>query len=381
MLADNEVKETKPMEDNSSSLNQVDQPMTKCRRRYYRWFLVALYAVLVLSGQTVATLLGRLYYEKHGKSKWMGTLVQTVGFPILLPYFCISSAPKNPTNNNIHSKPSASMLAFVYVTLGIFEALSCYLDSLGLAYLPVSTYSLITSSRLAFNAFFSFFLNSMRFTPYIINSLVLLTLSSTLLVFQPDSEHNSTGNTRTNYVLGFIASVAASASYGLFLSLTQLAFVKVLKRNTVRVLIDVIVYESLVATCVTLVGLFASGEWNELQKEMEEYQMGKASYLLTLTFTAINWQLYNIGCVGLIFEVSSLFSNAIIALEVPIVSILAVFIFHDKMQGIKAISLVLAIWGFISYLYQYYLDDRESYTENRNTGHILKASTFEEINS
>ena len=366
------------MED-SSFPNQVDQPTINRKRKYYRWFLVALYALFVLSGQVAATLLGRLYYEKRGNSKWMGSLVQIAGFPVLLPYYCIST-PKNPTRNSIHSEPSASMLALVYVSLGLVEALACYLDSLGLAYLPVSTFTLISSSRLAFNAFFSFFLNSMKFTPCIINSLVLLTIAPTLLVFQPDTPH-STGNTKNNYVLGFITTVAGSAAYGLFLSLTQLSFMKVLKRNTVRVLMDVMVYEALVGTTVTLVGLFASEEWNDLQKEMEEYETGKASYLLNLTFTAICWQLYTIGCVGLIFEVSSLFSSSVIVLGVPIVPILAVFIFHDKMHGIKAISLVLTVWGFISYLYQYYLDDRSYNARNRNIGHILKASTLEEINS
>jgi hypothetical protein len=52
---------------------------------------------------------------------------------------------------------------------------------------------------------------------------------------------------------------------------------------------------------------------------MEEYEIGKASYVLVLTFIAIYWKVFNIGCVGLIFEISSLFSNAISVLGLPIV--------------------------------------------------------------
>ncbi|XP_019441756.1 PREDICTED: probable purine permease 9 isoform X2 [Lupinus angustifolius] len=303
----NRVKEAKPMED------IADQPRINSRRRYCHWLLVAMYAVFVLLGHSAATLLGRLYYEKGGKSKWMVTLVQH--------------------------------------------------------YLPVSTYSLIGSSELAFNAFFSFFINSMKFTPYIINSLLLLTISSTLLVFQTKTEH-STEISKKNHAIGLICTLAASAGEGLLLSVRQFAFEKVLKKETFKVIMDMIICESLVATCVILVGLFASGEWDRLHEEMEEFELGKASYLLNLIFTAINWQLYCIGCVGLVFEVSSLFSNSISALGLPIVPISAVIIFHEKMQGIKAISMVLALWGFISYLYHHYLDDRNSNTESRNDGHV-----------
>ncbi|KAE9618485.1 putative complex 1 LYR protein [Lupinus albus] len=268
----NEVKEINPMEDNSFH-NQLDESRTNSRRRYYHWLLISLYSVFVLVSNSASTLLGRLYYEKGGKSKWMGSLVQHVGFPILLPcYFML--APKNTTKDSFDSKqPSVLVVAFIYISYGLCEAIICYFFSLGLWYLPVSTYALICSSQLAFNAFFSFFLNSMKFTPYIINSLFLLTISSTLLVFQTETEH-STEASKKYHVIGLICTVAASAGEGLVLSLVQLAFEKVLKRETSKVMLDMIVYESLVATCVTLVGLFASGEWNLLQEEMEEFEMG-----------------------------------------------------------------------------------------------------------
>ncbi|XLR69929.1 hypothetical protein HN51_017061 [Arachis hypogaea] len=380
-ITDKVSKETKPMEDNSFA------PTTnKSQRRNYRWLLLSLYAMLVISCQTIATILGRLYYEKHGKSKWIGTLVQVGGFPILLPYYCISSStPKDNHNINVlHSEPSTIMLAIIYVTLGIVESLACYLDSMGLAYLPLSTFAIVTSSRLVFNAFFSFFLHSMKFTPYILNSLVLLTISTTLTAFQPESAPFSTGNPRRHYVVGVIATIAGSVAYGFYLSLIQLAFVKVLKRNTMRVLIDVTIYGSFMSTCITLVGLFGSGEWTKLHEDMEGYEMGKASYLLTLAFTAISWQLFHVGCLGLIFEVSSLFSNAISVLNVPVVPILAVLIFHDKMHGIKAVTLALAIWGIISYFYHTFVHhhDRNSNTISRNSAdHLLKSSPLQENNS
>ncbi|KAG5026744.1 hypothetical protein AAZX31_08G261500 [Glycine max] len=277
------------------------------KKRYYHWLIIAIHSSLVLVCASATIILRRLYYEKGGKSKWMGTLVQLAGFPIQLPvYFFL--APKNlTTNNSIHPKqPSVSMLSFIYVSIGLLVALDRYLYSVGLWYLPVSTYSLICSSQLAFNAFFSYFLNSLKFTPYIINSLVLLTISSTLLVYQnessldDDDDSDSTKISKKKYVIGFICTIGAFAGYGLWLSITQLVFKKVIKRETFKVVLDMISYPSLVATLVTLVRLFASGEWSGLKDEMKGYEMRKASYLLNHTFTAILWQVFTIGCLGLI---------------------------------------------------------------------------------
>jgi drug/metabolite transporter (DMT)-like permease len=379
-MDENEAKETFSLEKNSFE----NQTMNKKPRNYFK---LAFYATLVLVGQSSATLLGRLYFEKGGKSKWMATVIQLAGFPILLPYyFFISSTKKFTTNKNnniniIHpNQPSIFMLAFVYVSIGLILAFICYLYSIGLLYLPVSTFTLICSSQLGFNALFAFFLNSLKFTPYIINSLVLLTISSSLLVFQSESS-NSTNVSKKNYVIGFICTLGASAGYGLVLSLTQLAFKKVLKNENFKAIMDMIIYQSLVATCATLIGLFASGEWNSIKKEMEEFEMGKASYVLDLTFIAISWQVFNIGSVGLIFEISSLFSNAISVLGLPIVPILAVAFFQEKMDGIKAISMVLAVCGFISYVYQQYLDESNNKVENRNTLDVTKGSLpLEEVN-
>ncbi|KAF2282829.1 hypothetical protein GH714_043120 [Hevea brasiliensis] len=314
-----------------------------------------------------------MYFVKGGNSKWMATLVQLAGFPILIPYYFIIKL-KNPTAYDTCTKPpSVLTLTAIYVSLGLLMAADCFMYSIGLQYLPVSTYTLICASQLAFNSVFSFFLNSQKFTPFIINSLVLLTISSVLLVFNNESA-NPTRFSKAKYAIGFICTVAASAGSGLMLSLTQLCFRKVLKRQTFKVVMDMVIYQGIVATGVTMIGFFAGGEWKSITREMDEYQMGKVSYVMNLSWTAIIWQVFAIGSVGLIFEVSSLFSNAISVLGLPIIPVVAVFLFHDKMDGIKAISMLLAVWGFLSYVYQHYLDDRKSKAENRNAIEVSKAS-------
>ncbi|CAK9327582.1 unnamed protein product [Citrullus colocynthis] len=353
-----------------SSETVINQTKITHKANYMKWLKIFLYTIFLLLGQSVATLLGRLYFDKGGKSKWLGTLVQVAGFPIFLPYYIITATKQKTNTNNIsqtEQQPTLLKLVLVYVSLGLLLAADCYLFSFGLMYLPVSTYSLISSSQLAFNAIFSFFLNSQKFTPPIINSLVLLTISSTLLVFQTESDGSAKNKaSKAKYIIGFFCTIAGSAGYGLVLSLTQLFFNKVIKSESFRAIMDMIVYRSLVACLAILVGLFVSGEWRGLKREMDEFELGKVSYVMTVVWTAIIWKVYTVGCVGLIVEVSSLFSNAVCTLGLPIVPVAAVIFFHDKMSGMKGVAMALAIWGFISYGYQQYLDDFKSKKNSRS---------------
>lgn len=324
-------------------------------KKYLKWIQVSIYTFFLLATQTIGTLLGRSYFDNGGNSKWMATLVQVVGFPVLL--LCLFILKLNTRHGETTGiKPPTSILGSVYFVLGLLVAANCMFYSIGLQYLPVSTYSLICASQLGFNAVFSVFLNREKLTPFVINSAVLLTMSSVVLVTQPDHEETDKIS-RKKYAIGFVATVVASATYGLVLSLTQLAFQRILKRHTFRVVLEMSVYENMVATAAILVGFFASGEWKTMSNEMEKFKGGKAYYVNNLFWTAVSWQVFGICCIGLIFKVSSLFSNAISVVGLPIAPALAVVFFHDKMTGAKIVSLLLAIWGFISYLYQTYLDD------------------------
>ncbi|XP_027185684.1 purine permease 21-like [Coffea eugenioides] len=333
--------------------------------QYKRWLLMALFALLVLFGQSAATLLGRLYYVKGGNSKWLSAFLQVAGFPILLPFLYNTKNRKN--NSTEQTKPpSPIVLGSIYMVLGTLLAAVGMLCSVGLLYLPVSTFSLINATQLGFTALFSFFLNSQKFTPFIGNSLVLLTTSSALLVLQNDDSSGFSKSSKGKYIIGFICTLLAAALSSLILSLTQFAINKILKRQRVKELFDFLIYESLVASCILLIGLFTSGEWKTLTAEMNKFALGKTSYTMTLMWIAVCWQIFSIGIVGLILKVSSLFANVISTLGLPIVPILAVFMFKDKMSGVKVVAMLLAIWGFISYIYQHYLDDLESKSRKKD---------------
>ncbi|KAG5565320.1 hypothetical protein RHGRI_001274 [Rhododendron griersonianum] len=319
------------------------------------WVLASLNILFLLSGQTAGVILGRYYYDEGGSSTWMATLIQTAAFPILLiPYFIILPSSQNPSTTS--TPPSITIISFVYFALGILFAGNNMLYSIGLLYLSASTFSLICATQLVFNAIFTFFINSQKFTVLIMNSVVVLTLSASLVGLNNDSDAPS-GVSKWNYFLGFTSTIGASALYSPLLSLTQLWFQKVLKKETFSVVLEIQIFASLVATCVSVVGLFASGEWKTLEGEMDGFGKGRVAYVMTLVGAAIAWQVCSVGVVGLIFVVSSLFSNVIGTLSLALTPIAAVIVFHDAMNDIKVIALLLSLWGFSTYIYQNYLDD------------------------
>ncbi|KAK4399322.1 putative purine permease 10 [Sesamum angolense] len=322
-------QEVEKLQENYGEIKRTSSFLS-LRRQYKWWLQMVIYAFFVLAGQSVGTLLGRFYFDNGGNSQWMGTLVQVVGFPVLVPFQCIGTAKHNDTGTNT-TKRFPWILASINVSIGIFLAADCMLYTIGLQYLPVTTYNLIGASQLGFNAVFSYFLNRQKFTPYIVNSVVLLTISSVLLVFQTDPG-DSNKTTKNKYVIGFLCTLAASAGYALMLSLTQLAFHKVIKKETLRAVIDMTIYQSAVASVIIVIGLFASGEWRTLNREMEEYKLGKVSIL------------------GL-----------------PVAPVLAVILLHDELTGLKTVAMLLAMWGFVSYMYQHYLDDLKMKEKRRSS--------------
>ncbi|XP_020205142.2 probable purine permease 10 [Cajanus cajan] len=341
----------------STSIVLTEQPQHSRLREYKRWFRVTIYIMLLLVAQCTATILGRLYFEKGGKSKWVAALVQSAGFPILVPLLFYSQKYAKPSHSS-EPKPKIPILLFIYLVFGLITSAMDLLYAYGLSYLPLSTFALVCASQLGFNAVFTFFLNSQKFTPLIFNSVVLLTLSVTLLASSAESE-DTKDLPKEKRIIGFFCALAGSAAFSLQHCLEQLFYEKVMKTEILPAVLSINLYPLIISSGCTLVGLFVSGDWKTVKMEMMEFGNGRVSYVMTLVWTAVTWQIACIGMSGLIFEVSSLFSVVIGNLELTIAPILAVIVFHDKINGVKVIAFLLAIWGVLSYMYQHYLDDRK----------------------
>ncbi|XP_021748488.1 probable purine permease 11 [Chenopodium quinoa] len=338
-------------------------PILKLTRKRW-WMLVAINIAFVLLGQTAAVLLGRFYYAEGGTSMFLATIVQTAGFPILcIPLILI---PLPPSSSPPPDPRTKKHIVMIYLSLGVLLAGNNLLYAVGLLFLSASTYSLICATQLAFNAVLSYFINNQKFTPLILNSVVILSFSAALLAVNGDSD-SPAGVSKLEYSIGFICTLGASAVYALLLSLMQLSFQKVLKSESFAVVMKMQIYTSLVATIVSISGLFASGQWRTLHVEMENFNSGPPSYFMTLVWTAISWQICSVGVVGLIFLVSSLFSNVISTVALTAAPIASLIVFRETLNGAKAIAMLLALWGFASYLFQNYLDDSRTMETQKST--------------
>ncbi|PVH36376.1 hypothetical protein PAHAL_6G062100 [Panicum hallii] len=318
--------------------------------------------LMLLAGGTVATLLSRLYYNSGGNSKWMATLTQSGGAPLLAIPLLLT--PPTPSEEE-RRRPAPSKLAAVYLGIGVLIGIDNLMYAYALQYLPVSTFSLVAATQLAFNAVTSRLINAQRFTPLIANSVVVLTFAAALLGVGASSDGTSSGGgapapPRGRYAAGFVLTLAASAVFALILSLYELAFERVVRARTPRWVLRTQMHTNLVASAVAVAGLLASGEWRTVQGEMAAFRDGPARYVLTLAGAAVSWQAALAGQVRLVARVSSLFANATGAVQLPLVPVFAVVLFGDRMTGVKAVAMLMAVWGFLSYVYQHYLDGRRA---------------------
>lgn len=86
-------------------------------------------------------------------------------------------------------------------------------------------------------------------------------------------------------------------------------------------------------------------------KEARAYTLGEGKYYAVVVASALIWQCFFLGAIGVIYCGSSLLSAIIIAVLLPVTEILAVIFYKEKFQAEKGVSLALSLWGFASYFY------------------------------
>ncbi|WZZ24783.1 hypothetical protein YC2023_008184 [Brassica napus] len=97
-------------------------PQTK---NYKKWLRVSIYVFLVLTCQALSTILGRLYYENGGKSTWMVTVLQRIGFPLLFLYkfFSLNKQQEKTDPSFINTT-----LVLAYICLGLLASAISYMS-------------------------------------------------------------------------------------------------------------------------------------------------------------------------------------------------------------------------------------------------------------
>ncbi|XP_057862944.1 probable purine permease 11 isoform X1 [Cryptomeria japonica] len=338
---------------NIQLMSNASERKLPLRSGAHHWVLVSLSIVALVGGQCSATLLSRFYFERGGNSIWLLTLIPNVGWPVLiLPLLFARKHHPHSTN------PLKPKIFCIYICLGLLLTGDNFLYTWGISFLPVSTFSILCSTQLAFNAIFAYLMVGQKIGPYVLNSLVLLTFSAVLLGLSHSSNTTQGEISSSHFILGYVYTISASVVIGLILPLMQVVFTKVLGQESLTAVLEMQIYTSVVATVVCVVGLCSSGQLRRIREEANAFTEGKLAYSMTLIWTAIGWQIHSVGLIGLISLVSSLFSTVISTVALPLVPVLAVVFFHDIMEAPKIMALILGMWGFASYVYGGYMDSK-----------------------
>ncbi|KAK7321244.1 hypothetical protein VNO77_31697 [Canavalia gladiata] len=308
--------------------------------------LVVVNSILLCIGTSGGPLVMRLYFINGGKRIWLSSFLETAGFPFMLIPLAISYIYHKPIKLLSIKLP----LFLASAIIGILTGLDDYLYACGVARLPVSTFSLIQASHLAFTAIFAFLLVRHKFTAYAVNSIVLLTVGAVVLALHSGGDRPK-GESTQQYVIGFVMILAAAALYGLVLPLMELVYKKTKQDLTYSLVMEIQLVMCFFATLFCSIGMIINNDFKVIGREARDYKLGETKYYVVLVWSAIMWQFFFLGVIGVIFCASSLLSAIIVAAFLPVTEVLAVIIYKENFQAEKGVALVLSLWGFVSYFY------------------------------
>ncbi|KAJ4965518.1 hypothetical protein NE237_017367 [Protea cynaroides] len=344
--------EMEPIEVSSQQiiLKKEDAKKSKALKRS----LLLLNCAMLAIGNCAGPLLLRLYFVRGGKRIWFSSWLETGGWPIILfPFAALYLNRLRGRGDSDDGRRLFIMKPLVFIAcavIGTLTGLDDYFYAYGVARLPLSTASLIIASHLAFTAFFAFLLVRHRFTPYSINSVVLLTVASVVLGLHKNGDRPANESNK-QYLVGFFMTLSAAALYGLVLPMVELTYKKANQAITYSLVMEMQMVISVFATLFCTVGMLFNKDFEVIPREAREYELGETKYYLVVVFSAISWQFFFLGAIGVIFYGSSLLAAVIITTVLPVTEILAVFFFQESFKAEKGVSLALSVWGFTSYFY------------------------------
>ncbi|QCE13235.1 probable purine permease 4 [Vigna unguiculata] len=361
-----------PMPNNTTMQVHADQKSITNKR--YMPLLVINYLCLFV-GSLSASLLSKYYFIHKGSSIWVSTWVQTAGFPLLIipisvPYLF------NLTKRVPFTDFTPRMLV-LSVSIGVMLGFNNLFFSWGNSYLPISTSALLLSSQLVFNLLFSVIIVKQKLTFSNVNCVILLTLSSILLAL--DSSHETPkGITRKHYFFGFFCTIAAGLMFAFYLPLME----KIYKRvNCYEMVMEMQLVMELAATALATIGMACGGGFAKMRVESRMvFDKGSVVYWVTVMGNVVTWQLCFMGTAGMVFLTCSLTGGICMTALLSMNVLGGVVVYKDAFGGFKAISTVLCIWGFLSYVYGIYKlnqkDQHKALTGNKNKNDVVNIVAY-----
>lgn len=224
--------------------------------------LLVINCIILAVGTCGGPLIMRLYFIKGGKRIWLSSWLQTAAWPINFIPLVISYFYRRKNNNNNSSKlilmtPRVFMAT---IGIGILQGFTNYFYAYGVAKLPVSTSGLLFATQLAFTAFFAFLIVKLKFTPYSVNSVFLLTIGAVVLALRSGGDQPE-GEPKKKYVLGFGMTLASAALTGLIFPLVELIYKKAQQTITYTFVLEFQTLYCFVATVLATIGMIINEDF------------------------------------------------------------------------------------------------------------------------
>ncbi|CAN6439046.1 unnamed protein product [Victoria cruziana] len=324
------------------------------------WVAVVLDYLCISVGSVASALLSKLYFVHGGSRRWISCLTQSAAFPLLFVPLAISHYKKPSSGYKPFSCFTPKVLLFT-ILLGLILGFDNFTYAWGISYIPVSIATLLLSSQLAFTALFACLIvkQPMNFTT--LNCILLLTLSSALVGIT-SSHETPAGVTTFQYAMGVVSTMITAVLYGLYLPLLELLNNNFRKKQ-VAISFSLVLETQIVilatASTFSFVGMAASGDLKRIMAEAEEFDLGQVKYWLCLVFGAISWQMNLVGSAGFTFLTSSLVTGICTTALIPANVVSPVIFFHEAFSAEKGFSVILSIWGFFSYLFGEYKQNKD----------------------
>ncbi|KAJ4916210.1 putative purine permease 14 [Raphanus sativus] len=335
-------------------------------RKLNHWPTIILFIICVITGQPIAKILENYYNDQidHTEKRqndgvWTQSLLQTVGFPLLLPLYIFTAKKHNPQQSQTTPDRTSTKYIICFSGLiGILWSNQGRFSAKAKLELPVRVFTLIYTTQLFFTLIFAAFINKLKLNRWIITSLVLaivtgaLTFSSSFAGEPPDEAE-------VDYRRGSLAALISSVYFSLFLCVIQ----NVSKRTepSFASVCKVLIISSLVATVSSAAGLLIEGEQEDLKREMNGFSKGRGACAMAMVGQAVAWQVYWVGIVGLVFSVSSVLANVISVITWSVVSVLVVIFFgyvDDEFDVFKGVTLITASLSTAAYFYRLHKENR-----------------------
>ncbi|KAL5201900.1 hypothetical protein ABZP36_036254 [Zizania latifolia] len=348
----------------NASTEQLQHPSAATRP--FRNPLLVVNFILMVVGSACGPLLLRAYFLRGGASKWLSSLIQTAGWPLLLVPLCFSYRSRRRREEDVNGgSGGGGMVAPLFLmtprllaasaAVGLMTGLDDLLYAFGLAYLPVSTSSILNSTQLAFTAAFALLLVRQRFTEFSVNAVVLLSVGAAMLGMNAGGDRQA-GVSWAQYCTGFAMTLGAAALYGLVLPVMELSQARHAARAGAGAVTYTLVMEmqlviGFVATAFSAAGMLVNNDFHAIPGEAREFGLGQAGYYLLLAWSAAMYQCFFLGTIGAIFYGSALLAGVVMTVLIPVTEVLAVMFFHEPFNGTKGVALALSLWGFVSYFY------------------------------